>query len=217
MGYETPVAMPSMGIYNTDLMKMYIAGVKDQYEKGQEEMKDFMKLYGDFYSDIPGATEEYNRLTLGGARDMINQMMAAGIDPYKSPEARAAISRYIASRPTGLLNNMKLWAENAKEYKKNYAKAVQDPNFDPEYNRYMIGGDLEDWDPRKPWTATTPYVAPSMESIAKPYMEKFKQSEMLDSDRPGYVKLGTTDKNQQAAIRGTLEMFENTPYGQYKR
>ena len=217
MGYETPVEMPSMGIYNTDLMKMYIAGAKDQYEKGQEEMKDFMKLYGDFYSDIPGATEEYNRLTLGGARDMINQMMAAGIDPYKSPEARAAISRYIASRPTGLLNEMKRSAETAAAYKKALAQAQNDPNFDPEYNRYMIGGDLESWDPRKPWTTSAPYIAPSMESIAKPYMEKFKQSEMLDSDRPGYIKLGTTDKNQQAAIRGTLEMFENTPYGQYKR
>ena len=56
MGYETPVEVPSMGIYNTDLMKMYIAGVKDQYEKGQEEMKDFMKLYGDFYSPIAGDT-----------------------------------------------------------------------------------------------------------------------------------------------------------------
>ena len=72
MGLETPIEMPSMGIYNTDLMKMYIAGVKDQYEKGQEEMKDFMKAYGDFYSDIPGATEAYNNMTIGGARDMIN-------------------------------------------------------------------------------------------------------------------------------------------------
>ena len=72
MGYETPVEMPSMGVYNTDLMKMYIAGVKDQYEKGQEEMKDFMKLYQDFYSPIAGDTQTYNDLTLGGARDMIN-------------------------------------------------------------------------------------------------------------------------------------------------
>jgi len=46
-------------------------------------------------------------MTVGGARDMINQMLTNGIDPYKSPEARAAISRYINSVPTGVLNAMK--------------------------------------------------------------------------------------------------------------
>ena len=46
-------------------------------------------------------------MTVGGARRMIDQMLANGIDPYKSPEARAAISRYIASVPTGTLNAMK--------------------------------------------------------------------------------------------------------------
>lgn len=220
MGYEVPVEMPSMGVYNTDLMKMYIAGVKDQYEKGQEEMKDFMKLYGDFYSDVPGATQAYNDLTLGGARDMINQMYAAGIDPYKSPEARAAISRYIASRPTGLLNQMKKSAENAAIYKKALAEAQNDPNFDPEYNKYMLGGDLESWNPRKPWTALAPYMAPSAESTFKPYMEKFKQSEILpkdEQDRPGYIKVGTTKENKQGALRAALENYEKTPYGQYKR
>lgn len=81
-----------------------------------------MKTYGDFYSDIPGATEAYNNMTIGGARNMINQMLANGIDPYKSPEARAAISRYIASVPTGTLNEMKRSAENAKAYKEMAAK-----------------------------------------------------------------------------------------------
>lgn len=220
MGYETPVEMPSMGIYNTDLMKMYIAGVKDQYEKGQEEMKDFMKTYGDFYSDIPGATEAYNNMTIGGARNMINQMLANGIDPYKSPEARAAISRYIASVPTGRLNEMKRSAENAALYKKALAEAQNDPNFDADYNRAMIGGDLETWDPTKPWTATAPYIAPSAEKLFKPYMEKFKQSEILpedEQDRPGYTKVGTTKESKQGALRAALENYENTPYGQYKR
>ena len=55
-------------------------------------------------------------MTVGGARDMINQMLANGIDPYKSPEARAAISRYINSVPTGMLNAMKQNAENRKKY-----------------------------------------------------------------------------------------------------
>ena len=50
-------------------------------------------------------------------------MLANGIDPYKSPEARAAISRYIASVPTWRLNEMKRSAENAALYKKALAEA----------------------------------------------------------------------------------------------
>lgn len=138
MGYETPVEMPSMGIYNTDLMKMYIAGVKDQYEKGQEEMKDFMKLYGDFYSPIAGDTQRYNDMTVGGARDMINQMLANGIDPYKSPEARAAISRYINSVPTGILNAMKQNAENRKIYDQAKAKSMADGKWNPAYEQWAL-------------------------------------------------------------------------------
>ena len=216
MGYETPVAMPSMGVYNTDLMKMYIAGVKDQYEKGQEEMKDFMKLYQDFYSDIPGATEEYNRLTLGGARDMINQMMAAGIDPYKSPEARAAISRYIASRPTGLLNNMKLWAENAKEYKKNRDKLIMAGQFDPEFEKFMLGGELESWDPTKPFTATTPYTKQDWEQFATPYFKNFKAQEDLGPSRPGYRLYGTKPEEIEKATNATYDDLQNSPWGRYQ-
>ena len=220
MGYEIPVEMPSMGVYNTDLMKMYIAGVKEQYDQAREEMKDFMKLYQDFYSDVPGATELYNDLTIKGASDLINKMYAQGIDPYKSPEARAIISQYIAGAPVGKLNEMKRSAENAAMYKKALAQAINDPNFDPEYNRAMIGGDLETWNPNKPWTATAPYIAPSAEKLFSPYMEKFKQSEILpkeEQDRPGYIKVGTTKENQQGALRMALENYEKTPYGQYKR
>lgn len=217
MGYEVPVEMPSMGVYNTDLMKMYIAGVKDQYEKGQEEMKDFMKLYGDFYSDIPGATQAYNDLTLGGARDMINQMYAAGIDPYKSPEARAAISRYIASRPTGLLNEMKRSAENAKEYKKNRDKLIMAGQFDPEFERFMLGGkSLEEWDPNTPFTATTPHTKQDWETFATPYFKNFKAQEDLGESRPGYRLYGTRPEEIERAINAAIDDLQNSPWGRYQ-
>lgn len=217
MGYETPVEMPSMGIYNTDLMKMYIAGVKDQYEKGQEEMKDFMKLYGDFYSDIPGATEAYNNMTIGGARDMINQMLANGIDPYKSPEARAAISRYIASVPTGTLNVMKRSAENAKEYKKNRDKLILAGQYDPEFERFMLGGKtLEEWDPTTPFTATTPHTKQDWETFTTPYFKNFKAQEYLGPSRPGYALYGTKPEEIQKATNASYNDLQNSPWGKYQ-
>lgn len=223
MGYETPVEMPSMGIYNTDLMKMYIAGVKDQYEKGQEEMKDFMKLYGDFYSPIAGDTQRYNDMTVGGARDMINQMLANGIDPYKSPEARAAISRYINSVPTGMLNAMKQNAENRKKYDEAVAQARLSGKLDPEYEAWALkqarldnfstigpNGEIRTWDrlapdPKQEWA-----------TIAAPYLKEFEKTEILDSDRPGYIKEGVSDENQKKGIEAVMNAAGNTPWMQYK-
>ena len=217
MGYETPVAMPSMGVYNTDLMKMYIAGVKDQYEKSQEELKDFMKLYGDFYSDIPGATERYNQMTVAGARDMINQMLANGIDPYKSPEARAAISRYIASRDTATLNRYKRDAENAKEYKKNRDKLIMAGQFDPEFEKWRLGGKtLETWDPNTPFTETTPYAKQDWATVAAPYLKEFEKTEILKSDIPGYDKKGVSDENQRKGVDAVMNAISSNPWLQYK-
>lgn len=217
-GQEQPVLLPSMGIYDTQLMRDYINDVKQQYETSQQEFKDFLKQHGDFYSDVNGQTELYNKLTVGGANDLINSLYASGIDPFKSPEARAVIRKYIWSIPIGKLNELKRSADYAVEYKKNLAKAMQDPNFDLDYNRWMFGGrDLENWDPNTPWTATAPYIAPSMKDVANPYFERFKQSEILKSDVPGYIKKGTTDENQNAAINLAIQNFENTPYGRYRR
>lgn len=223
MGYETPVEMPSMGIYNTDLMKMYIAGVKDQYEKGQEEMKDFMKLYGDFYSPIAGDTQRYNDMTVGGARDMINQMLANGIDPYKSPEARAAISRYINSVPTGMLNAMKQNAENRKKYDEAVAQARLAGKLDPEYEAWALkqagldnfstigpNGEIRTWDrlapdPKQEWAA-----------VAVPYLKEFDKTEKLDSDVKGYTKWGVSDANKKAGVDAVMNAANNTPWLQYK-
>lgn len=223
MGYETPVEMPSMGIYNTDLMKMYIAGVRDQYEKGQEEMKDFMKLYGDFYSPIAGDTQRYNDMTVGGARDMINQMLANGIDPYKSPEARAAISRYINSVPTGMLNAMKQNAENRKKYDEAVAQARLAGKLDPEYEAWALkqagldnfstigpNGEIRTWD------RLAPEIASDMTTVATPYFDKFKKDEKLKSDITGYTKWGVSDENQKQAIDSAVEHLGDTSWGRYK-
>ena len=223
MGYETPVEMPSMGIYNTDLMKMYIAGVKDQYEKGQEEMKDFMKLYGDFYSPIAGDTQRYNDMTVGGARDMINQMLANGIDPYKSPEARAAISRYINNVPTGVLNAMKQNAENRKKYDEAVAQARLAGKLDPEYETWALkqagldnfstigpNGEIRTWD------RLAPEIASDMTTVAIPYFDKFKKDEKLKSDITGYTKWGVSDENQKQAIDSAVEHLGDTSWGRYK-
>lgn len=211
MGYESPVQIPTLDLYDTRMMQMYLQEAKDQYEQGKQEMKDFMKSYGDFYSDVPGQTELYNNITIGGAKDMINQLMSNGIDPYKNPEARAAISRYIASVPTAKINELKKSAENAKEYKKNRDKLILENKFDPEQEKWRLGGDtLETWDPSKPFTETTPVPKIDINELTKPYYDQFDKSEFIKNGRPGYMIYGVSDENQNKAIDAAMEGLNNT-------
>jgi len=49
-GYEQPVDMPVPELYDTGIMQMYLQAVKDQYDKGEKRMEDFISKYGDFAS-----------------------------------------------------------------------------------------------------------------------------------------------------------------------
>ena len=228
MGYETPVEMPSMGIYNTDLMKMYIAGVKDQYEKGQEEMKDFMKLYGDFYSPIPGATEAYNRITIGGANDMINQMLTNGIDPYKSPEARAAISKYIASVPTGVIKQLEQQKEDYSKYQDAVRDAIARGTYNAPMEDYYIQKEgLKNFQATSinpdgtikvnDWTRLAPAKFSTLESITSPFFKDLEKIDFVGNDpkHPGYSIYKVADDVLANALRGGVDAVRNNPNGDF--
>jgi len=51
--------------------------------------------------------EWYDQEVTGATRDLINNLYAQGIDPLRSAEGRAAISRWINSMPVGKINQLK--------------------------------------------------------------------------------------------------------------
>ena len=224
MGYETPSQIPSMQIYDTDLMKMYIAGVKDQYEKGQEEMKDFMKLYGDFYSPVAGATEAYNNMTIGGARRMIDQMLANGIDPYKSPEARAAISRYIASVPTGRIKELEQQREDYTKYQDAVRNAIANGTYNAQMEDYYLQKEgLNNFQAINPdgsvnkWTRLSPSRFVTLESITNPFFKDLEKTDFVGNDprHPGYSLYKVADERLTEALRGGVEAVRNNPNGDF--
>lgn len=226
MGLETPVAMPVMDVYNTDLMRAYIAGVKEQYDQGQQEMKDFMKLYNDFYSPIAGETEKYHDLTTGGAMNMINNMLANGIDPYKSPEARAAISRYINNVPTGTLNAMKQNADNYRTYQAAVAKARANGRFNPEMeNMELEAAGLNDFQTVDPitgelrtWDRLAPIDPKSLYELSLPQFQKYGKTEYLGPGSRKFWDLwGVSDPNKRSATEATVRAIDATPYARFYR
>lgn len=216
LGNEQPVMMPTMQVYDTDLMKAYIAGVKEQYDNARADMKDFMKSYGDFYSPIAGDTENYYNLTLGGANDMLSQMMARGIDPYKSPEARNAIARYIANVPSGKIAQMKQSAENAKQYLQQKAKLQAAGKWNEAYERYLLGGkSLENWDTARDgvWNRVSPSEYSDLFDSTNPWFANMQDS-FLES-KGGYDYYGVTDKQMRPILDQSMSDFLNTDLGRF--
>ena len=63
------VQLPVKDIYDSQIMMASISAAKDMYEKGVEQIKDFNKQYGDFFSPIQSDMDWYNKNVIGAARD----------------------------------------------------------------------------------------------------------------------------------------------------
>ena len=113
--YDQNIQYPVKDLYDNQIIAMSIAAAKDMYEKGQQEIKDFQKAYGDFLSPFAKDMQRYNQI-VGGVKDVINNLYANGIDPIRSAEGRAAVSRAIASVDPTELNAMKANAKTGYAY-----------------------------------------------------------------------------------------------------
>lgn len=94
--YDQAAQMPIMNLYDSQIMGMAISAAKDMYEKGQQEIKDFRKEYGDFLSPFAKDMARYKEI-IGGVRDVINTAYDNGIDLTKSPEGRMILQNAINS------------------------------------------------------------------------------------------------------------------------
>ena len=158
-GQDEPVLFPVADLYDSGMMGAYLSAVKDQYQRGLKDYDDFVSKYGDFSSPIQKDVEYWNNNTMGPLADAVNQMYANGIDPTRSPEARAVLSRMMRNIPYAKLANMRQSAENAKEYLKNRAQMMANGQWDPDFEKFVLGGKtLEGWDTNTNgmWTRMAP-------------------------------------------------------------
>lgn len=156
--YDQAIQLPVKDLYDNQVMAMSIAAAKDMYEKGQQEIKDFKKEYGDFMSPIASDMAWYDQNVTGKVRDTINFLYANGIDPLRSAEGRAAVSRVINSINTGEIAIKKQAAKDAEQYKRNRDEAIRNGTYNEAVERAVLGGQtLEEWDNTLgTWKATSP-------------------------------------------------------------
>lgn len=214
---ELGIQYPVKDLYDKTIMQMSIAAARDMYEKGQQQLKDFYKEYGDFMSPIQKDMDWYNRNVTGRVRDTINNLYANGIDPLRSAEGRAAISQLIYSMPVGDIVKLRQSAETAKEYLKSFG---DDTN--PELERFL-GRNLSEWstlgDENNPANGVWGYNKASKYQDLNQYtshiFDNIKDS-YIGTDKNHYDWYGVTEKDLYESLTpDKLGGLLNTPLGQF--
>lgn len=147
--YDQWAQLPVRDLYNTQVMAMAIQSAKDMYEKAENELKDFRKEYGDFYSpnryDMDWYRDNFNPATV------VNSIYDRGGDPLRNSQDRAELGRWIYSRPYAELNARKLRSANLQKYNENKASLMSKGLFDPDQEafdlmrRYGRSDDPNNW------------------------------------------------------------------------
>lgn len=226
---DQAIAYPVKDIYDTQMMMASIAAAKDMYEKGQQQIKDFYKDYGDFLSPIQKDMEWYDQNVTGKVKDTINNLYANGIDPLRSAEGRAAISQLIYSMPTGNISKVRQSAEAAKEYIKNRGILEAAGKWDPNFERFANQGNmLEDWDTiggNNVWTRTSPAEVKTLKELTESWYNQ-RTAHMLDKAGvesfgmkydPRYDYTGFTNKDLLDIASGQTPGWNGSIYADYYR
>lgn len=180
LGLEKPVPYNGMSIFDPTMANMvlnaqnnYIQAMKEDYLRGREDLKEFNKNFGDFFSPIQKDMEWYDQNVTGATRDFINGLYERGIDPLRSPEARAMISRWVNNMPTGKINQLKQSAATANEYLKNMGKLMAEDRYNPDAEK-SFGRDLSTWSTlggNGLWNTPSPVENRTMDEIIEPIIK----------------------------------------------
>lgn len=213
--YDSALAAPTMDIYDTGMLKSYIDAVKDDYNRGLAEQKEFMTKYGDFSSPIAKDVEWWNNTVNKPIQDFMARSAEAGID-MRSPEFRMALNQLTNRMPYAEMNLRKQYAKNAEEYKKNRDYLIRQGKFNADFERNRLGGHtLEDWDTSTlgGWNATSPEMLTDLTTFAKDATKGLKPSYIRSDSKYDYT--GVSDEKVRKTIGDKMQDFLNTPSGQY--
>lgn len=214
--YDQAIQLPVRDIYDTQLMMASINAAKDMYERGQKQIEDFYKSYGDFFSPISSDMDWYEQNVTGAARNFINQLYANGVDPLKSAEGRALIQQFINNTPVGEVNKRKQAAAAAQEYIKARGELEAKGLWNPDYERYLLGGrSLEDWNTETDglWTRTSPGEFSDLNAATYKWFDKLEPSYLRTEN--GYDYTGVSPDAVQKVMASNIPGFIDSNIGGY--
>lgn len=210
--YDKGVQLPITDLYDTQMRLAYISAAKDMYEKAEQEMKDFKKEYGDFYSSRPSDMEWYAG-EYGKIQNLINNYYEQGINPLRSPEARAEINRAVNNFDYAQFAERKKSAAVYDEYLKNQARLAEKNLYNPQFEEYMMKKDGVSLDDRI-WNRISPTPYLGEEALTDDIFSGIKP-EYIGTDKNGMDWRGVTPERRKEALDAQLDNILTTPSGQF--
>lgn len=215
--YDQNIQLPVRDLYDTQMMLASIQAAKDMYEKGQQELKDFRKEYGSFYSPSKVDQAYYNKEF--NIQGFIKSLYDQGIDPLRSPEGRAAVQQYINTRPYSWYNTAKQTADVGAQYNKALGELDQKGLYNEDMEKNYLKRDLENWDSSKgAWSFYSPAAYYDINTIGEPIVKNLDYSfdEALTKQKNDGNDWYSISKDRiRAAFNDNLNDILSTPSGGY--
>lgn len=219
-GYEEPVLFPSMNLYDTGMMQMYVNAAREQYNQNREDMANFLKEYGSFTSPISSDVTWVDQQTRGRVNDAINYLQQNGIDPLRSAEGRAVIQRVINSTDVAGINARRQSAENRKLWDKTAAALKAEGKYNANFvnwafrQKYKV--DPSQWSTASNgiWQETSPEIYQDLNAATKTWYDQMQPGYLGTVD--GYDYVGNTPEDVAAIAKQNLPDLTST-YWQYQK
>ena len=211
--YDQALQLPTVDLYDTQMMAMALQAAKDMYDRGEQQIKDFQKNFGDFLTPITADQNWWNQNVTGRVRDAINQMYARGGDPLRNAQDRAQISMLINNMPYGDMAFKRQRAENAKEYYKNLATLRMNDKYSEDFSKFL-GEDPSQW--AENYTGvTSPTVFSDLNAKTSHWFDGVNKKGYLYT-KDGYDYFGVDPNELKKVLNSQIPDFINTPYGKYQ-
>lgn len=216
--------LPTRDLYNTNVMMAAVSAAKDMYDKRQKTMEDFYEKYGTFDSPFAKDMERYGNL-IQNVTDAVDDMYAQGVDPLRSAEGGAQLSRLIHAFPIAELNRMKANAKYGEQYMSEIAKLRSKGLFNQDYENWLIGQQFgagttfENFDSSKGiWNRTAPGEFKTIDDIVEPIVKNLQpiyDAEYSKKMGDGYDYYTVLPNRIASTLGDSLPDILNTDIGRY--
>ena len=213
--YDDWVQLPTKDLYDTAIMKMAIEAAKDMYDKGEAQMENFYKTYGDFMSPIASDMQWYGD-KMNNVVNVINDAYSKGIDLFKTPEGRSIIAQLTHSMNPMEFNMVKQSAENAKTFLKAKAELQAKGLYNPLLAKYDEP-DMSTYNTLESgvWSKMSPTPYQNMADFSKSYFDNISPIQRhATKNGVTYTISEITEPMLQDIANRHFNDLVNTPQGQ---
>ena len=220
LGYEQPVDIPVMSMYDKDMMKMYINALHEDYKEGVAAQKEFNDKYGNFVSPIQGASEAYYNAGQGKVQAGIQKWeQDHGTPAIRSVEGRAYLQKLVNDINVPLLNTIKQSAKNREQYDDAKRKLIMAGKYNEDLEKMQLNKlniDPNKWDNNQLWTRLSPDPYMSVQDFWGDTLKAIPKTTKQFVDKNGltYNREGVFEENVKPIVDTNFDNFANTPSGQ---